>query len=423
MWGHMKENSFIKRYLKSPLLKNSNFLKQIASTAISRFGDGIDTIAFSWLSYKITGSTLLVATLFALNGLPNIIFGALSGGLSKYYSKKNIITFCDLGRGICVMIVAILSLTKNLEIWHLYVVTFLNSTFESFRSPAATAMIPEIIPVEDLEEGVAISSSSSKVAELIGLAIGPAIIALSNIEVAIIIDSITFFICGILIFSLNLKGVLNNEQLTLKGYINDLKEGLLYIIKDKFILNICIFAAGVNALAVPLSAFQAPFVEEVLNRGPDAMAFMNIPLILAMTVGVIFAPRVKSKIGGRNMFIWGGVLFGINYCLLVLNKFNNINLNNILLICESFLMGLGIILINFPIQIAIFKKVDQDYLARVSAICNALTLSAMPITSCIIGVISKYIGIGEIFIIFGIIIIFVFIMQYLNKQIKEFENI
>lgn len=419
----MKENSFIKRYLKSPLLKNSNFLKQIASTAISRFGDGIDTIAFSWLSYKITESTLLVATLFALNGLPNIIFGALSGGLSKYYSKKSIITFCDIGRGVCVMIIAILSLTKSLEIWHLYVVTFLNSTFEAFRYPAATAMIPEIIPMEDLEEGVAISTSSSKVAELIGIAIGPVIIALSNIEIAIIIDSITFFICGILIFSLNLKGILNEEQLTIKGYIKDLKEGFLYIVKDKFILNICIFSAVANALAVPLSAFQAPFVEEVLNRGPDAMVFMNIPLILAMTIGVIFAPKVKSKIGGRNMFIWGGILFGINYCLLVLNKFNNINLNNVLLSIESFLMGVGIILLNFPIQIAMFKKVDKDYLSRVAAICSAIVLSAMPITSCIVGVISKYIGIGEIFIIFGMLIIFIFITQYLNKEIRKFDSV
>lgn len=419
----MKENSFIKRYLKSPLLKNSNFLKEIASTSISRFGDGIDTIAFSWLSYKITGSTLLVATLFALNGLPNIIFGALSGGLSKYYSKKNIVTFCDLGRGICVMIIAILSLTKNLEIWHLYLVTFFNSTFESFRSPAAAAMIPEIIPVEDLEEGIAISSSSSKAAELIGLAIGPVIIALSNIEVAIIIDSITFFICGILIFSLKLKGNLNKEQLTIKGYIKDLKEGLFYILKDKLILNICIFGAVVNALVVPLNAFQAPFVEKVLNRGPDAMSFMNIPLILAMTIGVIFAPKVKSKIGGRNMFIWGGVLFGINYCLLILNKFDNINLNNLLLIIESFLMGIGIIFINFPVQIAMFKKVDKEYLSRVAAICNAFMLSAIPITSCIIGVISKYIGIREIFILFGALTIFIFIMQYLNKEIKKFETI
>jgi MFS transporter, DHA3 family, macrolide efflux protein len=419
----MKENSFIKRYLKSPLLKNSNFLKELASTAISRFGDGIDTIAFSWLSYKITGSTLLVATLFALNGLPNIIFGALSGGLSKYYSKKSIITFCDIGRGICVMIVAILSLTKNLEIWHLYVVTFLNSTFEAFRSPAATAMVPEIIPVEDLEEGIAISSSSSKVAELIGLAMAPVIIALSSIEVVIIVDALTFFICGILISSLKLKGNLNDEQLTIRGYLKDLKEGFLYIIKDKLILNICIFGAVVNALVVPLNAFQAPFVEEVLNRGPDAMAFMNIPLILAMTIGVVFAPKVKSKIGGRNMFIWGGVLFGINYCLLILNKFDNINLNNLLLIIESFLMGIGIIFINFPVQIAMFKKVDKEYLSRVAAICNALMLSAIPITSCIIGVISKYIGIREIFILFGALTIFIFIMQYLNKEIKKFETV
>lgn len=53
---------------------------------------------------------------------------------------------CDFGRGACVTLVAVLFITGNLAIWHLYVITFLNSSFESFRGPATTSIIPKILP-------------------------------------------------------------------------------------------------------------------------------------------------------------------------------------------------------------------------------------------------------------------------------------
>lgn len=54
------------------LLNEKNFLLNTFANIVSRFGDGIDTITFSLLVYQITGSTLLVATLYAINGIPNI---------------------------------------------------------------------------------------------------------------------------------------------------------------------------------------------------------------------------------------------------------------------------------------------------------------------------------------------------------------
>ena len=112
------------------LLNEKNFLLNTFANIVSRFGDGIDTIAFSLLVYQITGSTLLVATLYAINGIPNIIFGMVSGVVCKYITDKKIMAICDFGRGACVTLVAVLFITGNLAIWHLYVITFLNSSRE-----------------------------------------------------------------------------------------------------------------------------------------------------------------------------------------------------------------------------------------------------------------------------------------------------
>ena len=236
------------------LLNEKNFLLNTFANIVSRFGDGIDTIAFSLLVYQITGSTLLVATLYAINGIPNIIFGMVSGVVCKYITDKKIMAICDFGRGACVTLVAVLFITGNLA--------FLNSSFESFRGPATTSIIPKILPQEKMEYGMAFMSSGTKVAEMIGLASAAFLIGILGLGGAIIIDAVTFYICGVLIMAIKLKDKLVvNEKLTVKSYFIDLKEGFSYVKKDGLLLNIVIFAAVVNALLVPFNSMQAPYVK------------------------------------------------------------------------------------------------------------------------------------------------------------------
>ena len=98
---------------------------------------------------------------------------------------------------------------------------------------------------------------------MIGLASAAFLIGILGLGGAIIIDAVTFYICGVLIMAIKLKDKLVvNEKLTVKSYFIDLKEGFsLYVKKDGLLLNIVIFAAVVNALLVPFNSMQAPYVK------------------------------------------------------------------------------------------------------------------------------------------------------------------
>ena len=267
----IKEAKGKKKITYKDLFCERNFMLDTLASIISRFGDGIDTIAFSLLVYHITGSTLLVATLYGINGIPNLVFGMISGVACKYITDKKIMAICDFGRFACVFLVASLFLTGNLAVWHLYVITFLNSSFESFRGPASISIVPKIIPMEKMEYGMALSSSGCKLSELIGLAIAPLIIGTMGLGWAVVIDAVTFFICGLLILGFRIKdSTVSAKNITIRDTFNDLKEGFLFVKSDMLILYIVIFAAVLNAFVVPLNSLQAPYAEEVLGVGGTA---------------------------------------------------------------------------------------------------------------------------------------------------------
>ena len=65
--------------------------------------------------------------------LPHITFGLISGGLCNYISEKTIMWTCDIGRGICVSLIAVLYMNQWLEIWHLFVVMFLIFVIQKYN--------------------------------------------------------------------------------------------------------------------------------------------------------------------------------------------------------------------------------------------------------------------------------------------------
>ena len=222
---------------------------------------------------------------------------------------------------------------------------------------------------------------------------------------------------------MKVESILSDKKITVKGSLLDLKEGFSFVRKDKLILVMLISTMLANGLIVPLTALQAPYVKEVLNSGEIALSVIGIAMLLGMTVFGIFSPLVKEKIGGRKMFLVGGIGLGITYFLMSL--IGNIENDLIMLstlACDTFLLGGGILLLIFPLQIVMFKKVPQEFLPRVAAIFNAVALCIVPIMASIVGIISKFIDIKMLFLSFGIACCTLFLLLFLNKTLKQFDE-
>lgn len=87
-----------------------------------------------------------------------------------------------------------------------------------------------------------------------------------------------------------------------------------------------------------------------------------------------------------------------------------------------FLLGVGILLLTFVLQVIMIKKVKQEFLSRVASIFNAGALCAVPISACIVGIISQFINIKILFLGFGILVSLLFLIMFLNKNIKKFNE-
>lgn len=181
------------------LAGNKDYLLLLCAKAVSRFGDSIDAIAYSWIVYMLTGSKLLMGTLFAVNSIPSIALSLFTGVLVDRWPKKLIVICADYGRGLLVFATGLLLLTGRLEVWHLFAFTLLISTCEAFASPAENSWIPQILPKALLLKGNSLSGSVAQTAELIGLAAAGGVIAWIGSAGALWVDAATFLLSALIL--------------------------------------------------------------------------------------------------------------------------------------------------------------------------------------------------------------------------------
>lgn len=302
------------------IFKQKEAFKLFIANIVSRFGDSIDSIAFTWLVYEITNNPSWSAIIFGVNMLPSIIFQPFAGVWVEKMDKKRIMIITDVIRGGCVSLIALLFILGLLNPFILLFITFINSTVEAFRLPASSSILPKLLPTDYYEYAISFSNTACKISELVGLAVAGGIIATFGMQTAILLDAITFIMSAIIISFIKLNTHVSKSFSSFSEkstYFTDLKDGFKYIKTKKIILTLCIICALLNTGLVPLNSLQAPLVKTVFNGNVGLLTILSVTLSLGMIIGSLIYPTINKRIKNTLLMSISGLFLGIYYILII----------------------------------------------------------------------------------------------------------
>jgi len=400
----MTEAALTKRPRLRELKVNKPFMLLLAAKIISRFGDSIDSIAYSWMVYLLTGSKVLMGTLFAINFVPGILFSLFTGVLVDRWNPRIIVMIADLSRGTMVIITGLLYWQGLLQPWHLFLFTFINSTFECFATPAEMSLVPRILPKELLLSANSVSSSAGRIAELAGLAAAGALIGLIGVSGAIIIDGLTFVISAVLIACITVSieptsqtSAASTQPTT---YFQEFKVGLKFIASHRLLLIIMCVATFVNLCLTPFNVLNTVYVKELLHAGPIGLSILGISLISGMLVSGLWLSVKGSNFRKSVLIVSGFIILGINYALLFIPvAFPIYPLYSAAIF--SFGMGIAVPLVSTPTATYLMEVTPKEMLGRVGSLFNMVCTCAIPVGSLIAGSVAEFIPVHMLYLILG----------------------
>lgn len=162
---------------------------------LSDFGDQITNALIALCLLEITQSTGQVGLVYFITTIGYVIFTLAGGILGDRLSRRNILCFSDLGRGIIVLLLIVAIREKSIAL--IYATTFLLSILGSLHRPVKVAIWTEIIPINRLERYNSLSELSIQASTVLGPLIAAFFISSMWTSAGFAIDSLTFFICAL----------------------------------------------------------------------------------------------------------------------------------------------------------------------------------------------------------------------------------
>lgn len=388
------------------IFRQREYLKIIIAAVINRFGDSVDAIATTWITYELTNNATWSAIIFGINRLPSVFITPFAGAWVETRNKKKIMVITDIIRAFCVAFVATSYLLDFLQAWMLIIISLVVSTAEAFRGPANTALTPKILAPQFYEYAISLMSTISTIVELIGTAFAAGIIALIGTVGAIYLDMFTFVLSAIIITFVDSKEMaFGKTEFCTTKYKKMFIEGVEYVYKKKIVFGLVVVCVFLNGMLVPFNSLQAPLCSEILLGGAEMLSILGVALMIGMILGSITYPIVSAKMTGKWMVFGGGECIAFYYLILVLGQplYQNKIILYILVTVSSLLFGYFISLLMSYLNVQIVRKVEEHYLARVSAIVSSFGSAIVPIVSFVIGVVTIFVSTERIFWVTGII--------------------
>jgi len=152
-------------------LRHRNFTLLWSGLLVSNVGTWMQNVAQGWLILQLTNSPLWLGFLGLSFALPMIVLPLLSGAVVDRVHRVRLLYITQTGQMLVAFVLAALTWLNLINVWHILIASFLSSAFLAFDNPARQALIPDLVPRQDLLNALSLNSATYNGAALLGPAI------------------------------------------------------------------------------------------------------------------------------------------------------------------------------------------------------------------------------------------------------------
>ena len=277
-------------------------------------------VAVPFQLYQLTGSALQVGLLSLCDAVPLLLFAAIGGTIADRFDRRKVAIWTDIGLMGCSALLAVNAFVGKPQVWALYALSFVAVSFWSLGAPALRAMMPGLVPPEQLAASQALQSIYGQTASIVGPALGGVLIAAVGVGWAYVIDVATF--------GASLAAVLAVAPAPVVGEVahqalESLREGWRFLRRQPVILGT--FALDTNAMVFGMP--QALFPAIAAHHFHSGARVVGV-LYAAPSAGALFAALVSGWTGhvrrqgvavAAAIVVWGAAIaaFGFSTALWV----------------------------------------------------------------------------------------------------------
>jgi MFS family permease len=159
-------------------LRNPNYRLYAAGSVVSNVGTWLQRVAQDWLVLQLTGNSgTAIGITTGLQFLPFLLLSPVAGLVADRIPKRRLLQLTNLGMAVPALVLGLLAVTGQAQIWHVYVLALVLGVSSAFDAPARQSFVSELVEPEDLTNAVGLNSANFNSARIVGPALAGVMIA------------------------------------------------------------------------------------------------------------------------------------------------------------------------------------------------------------------------------------------------------
>lgn len=360
--------------MKDTIKELKTFMILWSTQSLSQLGSTMTNFALTLWLYQKTGSALQTALLSICSYAPYVVLSIFAGALSDRWDKKRTMLVCDTLAACCSVAVFILLKTDHLMPVHLYLLNAVNGLMNTVQQPAGDVAMTLITPKEYYQKTSGLRSLSNSVITILNPVLATAVFAFAGLEAVIYTDLATFGVafCSLL-FLVKIPDI-SGETSEKESFWQAVKTGLAYLEKNRLILWLILFLAGVNLVASAFDAVLPAYVLPRANGGEKVLGAVTSCAGIAMLVGSLITtllPAPKNRI--RVIYITMLISLGTENFVLAFSR-------TPLVWCAAQIIGwLLVPVMSANLDVILRTTIPVDMQGRVYSCRNTLQFFTIPV--------------------------------------------
>jgi len=364
-------------------LRHQSFRLFVYGQLISLIGTWMQNVAQAWLVYRLTGSSLLLGSIGFAQQVPLFVLAPWAGIVADRYSRHKIVIATQVSSMVLAAILAVLTLTGTVQLWHIFVLGALLGVVNAFDVPARQSFLVEMVGRDDLMNAIALNSSMFNGARVIGPAIAGVLVATIGEGWCFLVNAVSYVAVLIGLFRMDVH---SPHRPSIESPIDHLVEGFSFVARTAPIRALILLLSIAALVAMPYAVLLPIFADRILHGGPRGYGILLTATGIGALLGALtLAFRSGLKGLGRWIALCSGT-FGIALAIFAFSR--SFVLSAALLVPIGFTMMLQMSASNTLIQ----AMVPDRLRGRVMGVYSMMFLGMAPFGALLSGWAAERLG-------------------------------
>ncbi|MFM6982330.1 MAG: MFS transporter [Microbacteriaceae bacterium] len=372
----------------------------MSSQTISMFGSFLVQYAIMWHLTLTTKSGLVLALATVFGFLPQAIVSIFAGVWADRMNRRVMILVSDSVIALSTLGLALLMMSGVDDLWLIFLVMAVRSVGAGVQMPAVSALIPQIVPADQLMRINGINGTIQSAMGLLAPIAAAGVYATMSIVAVFFIDVVTAVIGISLLFLVAVPTLERAKAGAEKpAYFEDLADGVRYIVSNAVVRWVMVIFAVVFLIAVAPSNLTPLMIARTFGSEVWMLTTGEILFSVGMAAGGALLATVAARVSRVKLIVGASVLFG------VLSIGMGFSPNLWVFYGFFFLIGLAVPAFFTSAMTMLQETVEPERQGRVFGFVGIVMSVAMPIGMAVLGPLADVISVEVLLVSSGVLMI------------------